>query len=166
MVLGKEIPRIDELAKGISAGVFHALIRMGYGFDAQDVSEVSAGLACLASSYLEVTSNKGKTFRVSSQTVADFIKGLLARRLAGELDALPSEGVIFERMDITAQEKMRQKVISEAYRVCDLSLEKVTEMNLDVFLRANNFTALHAVTASHAARLVLPYVSDHEGFVR
>lgn len=166
VVIGKELPWIDNLAKGVSAGAFHALIRVGYGIDAHDASEMAAGLAYMADSFLMVVPEKNRSPHGSSQSVADFAQELVTRWLAGELEALPSKGVIFERMNLTAQDDARQKIISDAYNLNKLSLEQIAKTSLDIFLRTNNFTALHADTASHAARLVLPYVGDKEAFIR
>ncbi len=166
IITGKELPRIDDLAKGISAAAFHALIRAGYGIDANDASEVAAGLAYMADKFLSVVPEKNKHSIVSGINLHDFAQDLIAKRTAGELEPLPSDQTISGKMDITAQDRVRQELISTAYNVANLSLGQVADISLEVFLRTNDFTALHAVTASHAARLVLPFVGDKDAFVR
>lgn len=164
--LGKELPLIDDLAKGVSASAFHALIRLGYGLDANDASEIAAGLAYMADTLLIVIPEENRSAVVSNVNARDLGKEIIRRRLAGELEVLSNKATISGRMAVTAQDDERQKIISSAFNASDLSLDQVAKISLQIFLHTNNFTALHAVTASHAARLVLPYVGDQEIFIR
>ncbi|MEH6630859.1 MAG: questin oxidase family protein [Halopseudomonas aestusnigri] len=164
--LGKELSRIDDLAKGVSASAFHALIRLGYGLDANDASEIAAGLAYMADTLLIVIPEENRSAVVSKVGAGDLGKKIIRKRLAGELEVLSSKATISGRMTVTAKDDERQNIISSAFNASNLSLDQVAKISLQVFLHTNSFTALHAVTASHAARLVLPYVGDQETFIR
>jgi hypothetical protein len=43
-----------------------------------------------------------------------------------------------------------------------LSLDEVRRFCLDAYHRTNDFTLLHAVTSTHAFRLIQPYLSDSD----
>ncbi|WP_085905246.1 questin oxidase family protein [Kiloniella majae] len=164
--IGKTLPKLDLLAKGVSASAFHALIRTSYGIDAQDVSEVAAGLAYWADSHLVVVPDDTAENFLSNDTVEDLGAEILTKKLDGELEPLPSNEAIFGQMRINAEDKIRQPYVLRAFNVTDLSLGQLRQLSLTVFLHTNNFTALHTVTASHAARLVLPYIDDQATFLR
>ncbi|WP_085909443.1 questin oxidase family protein [Kiloniella majae] len=164
--IGKTLPKLDFLAKGVSASAFHALIRTAYGIDAQDVSEVAAGLAYWADSHLVVVPDNTAEDSPSGDTAADLGAEILAKKLDGQLEPLPSNEAIFGQMRINAEDEVRQSYVLRAFNVTDLSLDPLRQLSLTIFLQTNNFTALHTVTASHAARLVLPYIDDQATFLR
>jgi hypothetical protein len=166
IVIGKDLPKLDVLAAGVSASAFHALIRTAYGIDAQDVSEIAAGLAYWADSHLAVVSDDKASVSSSGDTVAELGEEVLQSKLDGKLEPLPGNEAIFGQMRITAEDELRQSYIQRAFNVTDPFLDEVRQLSLKLFLHTNNFTALHAVTASHAARLVLPYIGDQGTFMR
>ncbi|KLN60532.1 hypothetical protein WH96_12565 [Kiloniella spongiae] len=164
--IGKPLPKLDLLAKGVSASAFHALIRTAYGIDAEDVSEVAAGLAYWADSHLVVIPDGPIEGSLSDDAIEDFGAEILAKKLVGELEPLPSNEAIFGQMRINAEDKLRQSYVLRALNVTDLSLDQLRQLSLTIFLNTNNFTALHTVTASYAARVVLPYIDDQATFLR
>ena len=166
IVIGKNLPKLDVLVTGVSASAFHALIRTAYGLDAQDISEIAAGLAYWADSHLVVVAEDKTSVSSSRDTIAALGDEILQNKLDGELEQLPSNEAIFGQMGITARDELRQSYIQRAVNVTDPFLDELRQLSLKLFLHSNNFTALHTVTASHAARLVLPYIRDQETFIR
>ncbi|MCZ4279352.1 questin oxidase family protein [Kiloniella laminariae] len=160
------VPLFKLLIPGQSASAFHALIRLAYGIAAKNKSEIAAGLAYMAASYLPLSLEANVCALDRCDTVASLGEKVLVAQQENTLASLPRIRSIFRQMEAALGEAERHKLVQAAYDAKDISLEDISRLSLDLFLRTNDFTVLHAVTASHAARIVLPYAEDEKLFLR
>lgn len=134
-----------------ASGAFHALIRLGYGLEAQHVGEIAAGLAALASGNLHI--DIGSQPRTPAASVRDGLNAL-SRELSGlQFDG----GMITSRLRAAAAEPRFQATLPAA-PVQPLLLDQMAQAAIALYWQTNNFTALHIVTGLHAARSVFKHL--------
>jgi len=145
---------LPTLFWGVGGGAFHALIRLGYAIETNNVEEVSEALSYWAVSYLDLGAeilyqNNGKQSLLG-----------VFNSLHDELhDMAPTGRNISRRMEVVAQSADFQRVV-KGIDVREVSYESIAPLILQLFAQTLDFTALHAVTSTHAFRLVSKYCSD------
>jgi hypothetical protein len=156
---------LPGLLPGLGAHAFHAIIRTGYGVRFEDAEEVAIGLAYWAVTYLPL--------------------GPLAEPGPAEQSTLPqaSLAAVRDTPVLTAEGRKAAGIVkpdgmniagnmqwvsglpgftpASALRVGPGSLAAIARAMLGMYLGSgDNFTALHAVTGTHAYRMIEPFVVD------
>lgn len=148
---------LPELLPALSAGLFHPLIRTGYGVRFGDDSEVVVGLAYWATAYLPLGPLPATGTKPEPRPLLQLLHE--ARRSKGS-------GAAGTR----SPENMRNaaRVPEFAATVAALqpdedTLRKLAGAALELYtVTGGNFTALHAVTGTHGLRMLWPHVSQKE----
>ena len=150
-VLRQTLPLLMD---GVGAVAFHGLLRTASATVAQHDAELASGLAVWACGYLPLSSLvAAQSADTNTVNVADWLAHMAADGNAWRDDHSPS---------ITAN--MRAFVRTPAFRdgadrikVHDGTLRELATQALAIYLRSNNFTALHLTTSAHAVRLLMPW---------
>ncbi len=149
-MLGQILP---WLMPGCSASAFHGLIRTAYGLQAGHAGEVADGVAYWACRYLPLGEMPAAPH---GSPITD--PAVLLRKLgAGESKA----GLIAERMADAAHSGVVNAVITP-FGIDEQAPERLARAAAYAYAHTGNFTALHLVTSTHAARVVLRYVANDE----
>ena len=134
-----------------ATGAFHGLIRLAYGLEAAHTGEMAAGLAYMVIGHLAVNgSENGSENGAAKVTSAAQGLATLSSALAGcEFSGAPItgklRGVAADPRFIAALPKMP---------TTSAILEEIAHLAIAAYWQTKDFTVLHMVTASHAARLV------------
>ena len=145
------------LLDGVGAVAFHGLLRTASATVAGHDAELASGLAVWACGYLPLSSFvAAQSADTNTVNVADWLAHMAADGNAWRDDHSPS---------ITAN--MRAFVRTPAFRdgadrikVHDGTLRELAAQALTIYLRSNNFTALHLITSAHALRLLMPWLDE------
>jgi hypothetical protein len=140
---------LPELIPGIAAASFHGLIRVGYAVEASDSAEIASALALWTTAFVSL----GALGPLVDETPA-----VIAKRLSRfTADRRLAPGLIVDRMTSVASLNSLQHSGSQP-RV--LGLSDVAEFAITAYASFDDFTLLHAVTATHAFRLLMPFFAD------
>jgi hypothetical protein len=143
---------LPGLSPGIGAAAFHALIRTGYGVRFGDDDEVTDGLAYWATAFLSLGA-LGPPGRerdpLSLLARIHETPSLAGRELPGRL--------ISDHMRAAAVSPAFAPAVS-SLAVSEATLADLAGASLRLYLQSGDFTALHAVTATHAYRLLAPFI--------
>ncbi len=151
-VLAAELPR---LLPGAAASAFHGAIRTAYALDRDD-GELAAALAFWSRTYLPLGVAAG---------AAGPFGGIAAalEPLRGVRAGFEPTGLIFVRMERVAAEPAFARALVAAPPAAELrSLAVAAAAALGA---TRGFVALHAMTATHALRVLLPWVPDPDAAV-
>jgi len=143
---------LPTLLPGVAGGAFHPLIRLAYGLEAQHDGEIAEALASWVMAHLPLP-QQGP----ASTTVDTLDEVAAALRAQPTLQAyVASGGNIFERLAaVNAMPAFQERPAPKT-----LTLDGMRQFALRVYAADDSFTALHMVTASHAARVVAEAVPD------
>lgn len=131
-----------------ASGAFHALIRLGYGLQAEHVGEIAAGLAALVSGNLHI--DMGSQQRVPAASVNQGL-AVLSRAMGGT--KFTGDWIIV-RLRAASANPSFYATLPGAPKQPQL-LDHMAQAAIALYWQTNNFTALHMVTGLHAARRVL-----------
>jgi hypothetical protein len=140
---------LPELMPGIAAASFHGLIRLGYAIEASNNAEIASALALWTTTFTSLG---------APGPLADEMPAAIVKRLS-QLTAnhRVSRGLIVDRMrGIAALDSLQYS----ASQPRQLNLADVAHFAISAYASFDDFTLLHAVTASHAFRLIIPYIAD------
>jgi hypothetical protein len=151
---------LPRLLPGLSAGAFHSLIRTGYGVRFHNDDEVMDGLAywaiaCLPLGQLPPAGRETEPLEVLRMIHQS--PKLSGQGLSGEL--------IFGKMK-TAAALPDFPAAAGALRPDARTLDRIAAAAIRLYVATGNFTALHAVTGTHAYRQILPFVEEPAQGVR
>ena len=132
---------------------FHALIRLGYGLEAQHVGEIAAGLAALVSANLHI--DMGAEQRAPAASVNQAWDGL-SRTFGG---AKFTGDWITTRLRAAVADPRFYATLPAAPTQPGL-LDDMAQAAISLYWQTNNFTALHIVTGLHAARRVFAHLPE------
>jgi Questin oxidase-like len=150
-VLAQVLP---QLMPGCAAAAFHGPIRAAAALRAGHAGELAAGLAYWAARHQLLGPLRPPSAR--ARTVADPLT--LLRRL----QAVPSRRpLIAQRMASAAGNAVLQASVPRLAIGPD-TLARLSQLAAQAYAGSGNFTALHMVTASHAMRVLLPFVDAGE----
>jgi hypothetical protein len=138
------------LCGGIAAAAFHGLIRLAYGIEADHAGEIAAGLATLCARYVELRLEVDAA-PASPSVAAAF--GHLAEALAGA--AFTGEGII-GRMRAAAADARFVAALTRP-PIGEELLAELAGSAIALYWQTGDFTVLHMVTATHAARVLFEY---------
>jgi hypothetical protein len=135
--------------EGLAGDGFHGLIRLAYGLEAKSTTEIAAGWAYLCTSHLKLLAASGAL----AVSITERMKQLRAEMLR----PLPEQDLIWQALDAAAR--------LEIFHAFTLSAESATlaalgSNALDLYLSAPGIDTLHAITASHALRIVISEFGD------
>jgi hypothetical protein len=132
---------------------FHSLIRLAYGVEAGHAGEIAAGLASLISSHLPIDVSLDKNPRAES---VDAGFDHAARALSGTVFAGSS---ITARLRVVASD-VRFGTAVLAPPASAALLDDLARATIAAYWRKPDFTLLHTVTATRAARIVFAELHD------
>ena len=138
------------LFKGVGGAAFHPLIRLSYALEMKDDSEVAEALASWCMGYLELNSAIEDTNRFATEIITT----LSLLEITDDDISAPS---VYLRMKKANGLKLFK---SDVQNPKNLKVNELADLALKVFLSEQNFTTLHMITATHALRLVLPYIRN------
>jgi hypothetical protein len=140
---------LPELVPGIAAASFHGLIRLGYAIESSNDAEIASGLAL----WTTALTSLGPPGILVDEAPKDVI-----RRLSQAIANHPSKpGLIVDRMISIAALHSLQYSGSQPKH---MALSDIADFAICAYASFDDFTLLHAVTATHAFRLILPFVAD------
>jgi hypothetical protein len=151
---------LPGLLPGIGGGAFHPLIRTAYGIRFDDEREVIDGLAYWATAFLPL-GPLGRPGRERDPSVilakVSEDRTLAGRELSGRL--------IMGRMRAASELPGFGPAVA-SLAPTDTTLAGIASSMLRLYLQSGDFTALHAVTGTHAYRQVAPFVEPPAAGVR
>ena len=136
------------VADGVAAAAFHGLIRLAYGVEAGHRGEIGAGLATLCSRHAPL----GVSLEAAPETAsveAGFVRiseALGGRRFTGQ-------GII-GRMQAAAADLHFVASLSRPALPPPTLLAELAGIAIRLYWQTADFTVLHLVTTSHAARVL------------
>jgi len=136
-----------------ATGAFHALIRLAYGIEAAHDGEIAAGLAALVSSHLPVSVRLDGNRRAESVDVAFYA---VARAAAG--DAVQANSITARLRAVANDARFDQAVLAPPHSAA--LLDDVASAAIAAYWRTSDFTVLHTVTGTHAARILFAQLPD------
>lgn len=148
---------VPTLFRGVGGGAFHGLIRLGYALDTQSSEEIMQALAYWSISYLEL--------KVESKGQTKEPKEIFAELNAAFHGFKPDASNIARRMEIIAELEQFQTICSQV-RIGEDAYKLIAPLVLALFLQTQDFTALHAVTSTHAFRIVSRYLAEDVSIAR
>ena len=157
---------LPELAPGLGAAAFHPIIRTAYGVIAEDSDEIVVGLAYWASRFLRLPEREDAASDSPFAPAEDPAQILKETRERPELEFVPDVHALIDREMGEAAEHPLFPAIAAALQVDDLTLDRLRQAAALLFLGADDFNSLHAVTGLHAARVLSDFAIDRRGFAR
>jgi hypothetical protein len=157
---------LPALASGIGAAAFHPLIRTAYGVIADDSEEIAVGLAYWASRYLALPERTDMPAELPFAPSDDPQEILKKTRTWPGLEFQPDADALIDREMLKAADTTLFPLIAASLQVDDLTLDRLRQAAALLFLGANDFNSLHAVTGLHAARILSDFAVDRRAFAR
>jgi hypothetical protein len=157
---------LPALAPGLGAAAFHPLIRTAYGVIADDVEEIAVGLAYWASRYLALPDRTDMPAELPFAPSDDPQEILKKTRTWPGLEFAPDADALIDREMLKAADTTLFPLIAASLQVDDLTLDRLRQAAALLFLGANDFNSLHAVTGLHAARVLSDFAVDRRAFAR
>ncbi len=150
---------LATLGRGIGAGAFHALIRVAYGIVEEDDDEIAAGLVYWRDVFLDLgaTSLPREAKRFDVRMALDSVRTSLAdvaRRIG-------DRGHISAQMEHVADDTAFDLACGHP-SFDESSLGEIAAAMVRAFAATQSFRLLHAMTATHALRIVLPLARDSD----
>ena len=145
---------LPALVDGLGGAAFHGLIRLAYAVEVASDARIAAGLAYLS----EVHQPLGERGRSIAWT-ADPLVALRRLSDVAVLREMARTGNIGQRMRQVAAHPTFSGVV-DWLEVDESTPRRLCAAAVALYSTTDDFTALHAVTASHAALVVTPFVED------
>jgi hypothetical protein len=148
---------LPALFKGVGAAAFHGLIRTAYALEAQHDNELATALAYWTCRFLSLVESKPRS---GGMQFHEWVTPFLS------LSAPDGKfGLIFEEMRAAASSKRFIQALN-GLSVDEKTLSCLSQYACRLYLRQKNFTVLHLITGTHAARTLMPWISDREEAIR
>jgi Questin oxidase-like len=149
--------RLAELMPGVGAGAFHPLIRLAYAIEGEDDREVAAALVYWQDAFLDLGFAR-------VDVPAPFLPEVAFERLRRDVATaeLP-KGIIFIRMSAAAAgPAFAVAVRAGGFPRDEGDVQSIARFVVTWFAATRGFVALHAMTAVHALRIVMPYLDPSQ----
>ncbi|MEO6409147.1 MAG: questin oxidase family protein [Burkholderiaceae bacterium] len=143
---------LPALMPGCGAAAFHGLIRTAYAVASGHTGELADGLAYWACRFLPLPEAGEHGREDDPGAVIDALRTAMA---PWQSDA----GLIVDRMQAAAGHPAFAQHTARL-RVGDATLAALARLALERFADGGDFTVLHLATASHALRLLLPFIDE------
>lgn len=146
------------LMEGVSGGAFHPLIRLAYGIEVKSEWEIAESLASWCMAFQQLGSFTILESITPSMSLFEHLK-LLTDEIQKNPVSIKGDSV-FSSLKSAAESQAFHKFASHMPAL-DLSVSQIAGESLKIYLTTNdNFTALHCITATHAMRIIAPYLKD------
>lgn len=158
LALGTLLP---VLLPGLAASAFHPMIRTAYAVEANDDQELAVALAYWIATYCPLGVPDP-----TRATTGDWRVALTALRTSfGDGQADLPDGLIVDRMEAVSR---RSDFAASAHSltVGEDGLRHLAEAAIALFAATGDFTALHGMTATHAIRILMPWIADRPTALR
>lgn len=132
---------------------FHAIIRLAYGIEAAHSGEIASGLASLISSHLPLDVAMDET-HVADSVDAGFAH--VAQAMSGVV--VQGSSITSRLRAVTTDAKFAGAVLAPP--VDAALLDSLARASIEAYWRRPDFTILHMVTATRAARIVFTELPD------
>lgn len=142
---------LPQLAPGIGASAFHALIRLAYAIESENKMEIAFALAYWKIEFLELN--------LPAERVPHSPMEIAQRLIEPTKVYLTDEGIIVDKMKRIAG---CPGLAEERIQPVTLSLDALAHFALIAYSRKDDFTLLHLLTATHAFRQLLPYFVERD----
>ncbi|HTI16613.1 MAG TPA: questin oxidase family protein [Trinickia sp.] len=144
---------LNEVPFAPASGAFHALIRIAYGIEAEHRGEIASGLAALVSSHLPIAVN------INGSRCAESVDAAFsgAARVMGN-DVVGGHSIAARLRAVADDVRFRQAI--PAPPTSPSLLDDVARTTIAAYWRTSDFTVLHTVTATHAARILFAQLPD------
>ena len=143
---------LPTLFKGVGGAAFHPLIRLSYALEMENESEVIEALASWGMGYLELNGEISTTELKPVEVIEN-----LSKLKISDVD-ISAPSVYLRMRKANGLECFSREVKYPK----NINLEDIAKVALDIFLSNQNFSTLHLVTATHALRIVSPYLLNQE----
>jgi hypothetical protein len=157
---------LPALASGLGAAAFHPVIRTAYGVIADDSEEIAVGLAYWASRYLALPERSDMPAELPFAPSDDPLLILKKTRSWPGLEFEPDADALIDQEMLKAADTTLFPLITASLEIDDLTLDRLRQAAVLLFLGANDFNSLHAVTGLHAARVLSDFTTDRRVFAR
>jgi hypothetical protein len=155
---------LRSLQWGLGAGAFHAFIRVAYGILEDDSREIAAALVYWRKAALDVGTASRLTIDAQPFDPATVLTRV-RDRLGHVPASLPTGALIAERMHAIARNPAFDIACGRP-RIADEFTARVAATTVRALATTRNFTLLHAMTATHALRIIEPYADDRDGLLQ
>ncbi len=132
---------------------FHSLIRLAYGIEVGHAGEIAAGLASLISSHLPIEISLEKNPKAES---VDAGFDHAAQALSGVV--FPGSSITARLRAVASDVRFGTAVLAPPANVA--LLDDLARATIAAYWRKRDFTLLHTVTATRAARIVFAELQD------
>lgn len=145
---------LPDLADGIAASAFHALMRTAYGVLRADGTDVAIALAYWAATYLRLPAAEG------TPPITRDPAEVLARTAAIEpLHGMTLHDLLWQNMRDAGNVPAFAPVV-DWLDIGPDTMEKMAATALSIFAATQHFAALHIITGLHWIRLLAPHCSE------
>jgi hypothetical protein len=144
---------LKEVPFAPATGAFHALIRLAYGVEAEHRGEIASGLAALISSHLPVD------VRFDESPAAESVDAAFIHVARAMNDDVKQGNSITSRLRAVASDDRFRRAILAPPATSSL-LDDIARVAIAAYWRTPDFTVLHTVTATHAARILFARLDD------
>jgi hypothetical protein len=172
----KEVARLDgraalhtylpELAPGLAAAACHPMIRTAFGVIAEDDNEIAVGLADWASHYFVLAPTEAGNGEIDPWLLTGEDPVLLLGRLRqqSDLEYQPDPDIPVDREIATAAAHPRFAGIANALTIDHLTLGRLREAALLLYISAPDSRTLLGLCSLHAARVLSDFTQDQRSF--
>jgi len=152
---------LPQLLPGVGGAVFHGSIRTAYALDAADDAELAHALAYFATVAQPLRPLPPEPAQPGSGAEA-LLRGAFDDQ---SLRAGSTIGVRSAAMRAAAEQSAFDAAVA-ALAILPTTLDDIASVSLSLYLGTRDLMALHAVTSTHALRLLLPYLEQPKLAVR
>lgn len=142
-----------EIPFAPASGAFHALIRLAYGIEAEHAGEIASGLAALVSSHLPVDVG------IETREPAVSASAGFERVARAMVEGVVSGNSITSRLRAVAADVRFREALQAPPAALPL-LDELARATISAYWQSANFTVLHTVTGTHAARIVFAQLPE------
>ncbi|WP_259460592.1 questin oxidase family protein [Paraburkholderia sp. BL23I1N1] len=144
---------LKEVPFAPATQAFHALIRLAYGIQAAHPGEIASGLAALISSHLHIDAHFDESRMAESvEAGIDHVVRAMGN------DGVPGNSITSRLRTVANDVRFRQAILAPPAAVP--LLDDLARATIHAYWRSPDFTVLHTVTATHAARILLAQLPD------
>ncbi len=148
---------MPDLAPGVAASAFHALMRLAYALLRNSEHDVAIALAYWAAAYLPLRMASG------APSISDDPAEVFARAMRiAPLRELKLQDLLWKNMREAAATPEFAAVV-DWLAIDDGTLKKMAATGLSLFAATQHFAALHIVTGAHWLRIAEPFC-DRDAF--
>lgn len=146
--------QLPVLMPGLAGGAFHPMIRLAYAVEEKTTDDILFSLA-----YFAASNGRLGTFpRCGDIKFAPYAI-LKAIRSDSKMRLTDKSGIIYDHLKNSAAIPGFDSHVN-GFNLEESHLPLIASVVLKIYLAKENITTLHGVTATHAFRILLPYMAD------